>query len=568
MIYNKQKTNYIMSVPYIMSVLATDASTTETTDKYYNNILKKRRYYVTSDIHGDVILFIRFLVGVYNDLNRTVKYSVGPSTTSVNPSTTFNYYDIPGKFDKNKQTLVYDIKNIFCINDEKERPIEYDTFIKSLNGLLAANNTCIVLNGDIFDNHLPYNEKYNNFEWLEIFNKNGNSISLSDGSTININNKESISKIIEISIIYDIIVLLNKKGNLLFLVGNHELNMLKYYNDVSSITGSKRQREGDSQDISNTNKQARIGLLQSTKGGGGGVNDEHCILRLLYEFIKQYGYIELDKPNKLHIQHAINDIRLSNNKVDFYLNNLDLLKNKLTWVYKYDKLCKQTYSYYIYGHASNIHLLRCEYNNKPTGNKYYFIDRQYSIHEIIKNINFKYNLISCYDVTRNYNIDECLTILNLFETLKELKTFENKPEIIIKLYCLIYYDFIKYKNIIIKDNYGNQINNKSFDEFNKKNKESIILHINEIYIKLMLKQCKIYYNCSNDKNLNYNMYDALIYSLCHRFEDMFGITNSESEYTIFNPTNKCNQSQYELCNYVDIKALSYDEINKIRIITY
>ena len=67
MIYNKQKTNYIMSVP------ETYKSITETTDEYYNNILKKGRYYVTSDIHGDVILFIRFLVGVYNDLNGTVK---------------------------------------------------------------------------------------------------------------------------------------------------------------------------------------------------------------------------------------------------------------------------------------------------------------------------------------------------------------------------------------------------------------------------------------------------------------------------------------------------------------
>lgn len=563
MIYNKQKTNYIMSV------LATDASTTETTDKYYNNILKKRRYYVTSDIHGDVILFIRFLVGVYNDLNGTVKYFVGPPKTVVNPSNlpiAFNYYNIPN-LDYSSRSVKYEIKNIFCINDETvQRSVEYDTFIESLNDLLTAKNTCIVLNGDIFDNHLPHNEKNNNFEWLKDFNKNDNLISLSSDSTINIYNKESISKIIEISIIYDIIVLLNKKGNLLFLVGNHELNMLKYYNDVSSITGSKRQRECDSQDILRTNKQARFGLLQ--RRGGGGVNDEHCILRLLYEFIKQYGYIELDKPNKLHIQHAINNIRLSNNKVDFYLNNLDFLKNKLTWVYSYNRLCQQTNSYYIYGHASNIHLLRCEYNNKPTGNKYYFIDRQYSIHEIIKNINFKYNLISCYDVTRKYNIDKCIAIPDLFETLKKLKSLKDEPEIIIKLYCLIYHDFIKYKNIIITDNSGNQINNKSFD---KSDKTSIILHINEIYTKLMLKQCIIYYNCSNNKNLNYNKYDALTYSLCHRFENMFGITNLESEYTITNPTNNCNQFQYELCDYIDLKAACYEEsesLYRVRTITY
>ena len=71
------------------------------------------------------------------------------------------------------------------------------------------------------------------------------------------------------------------------------------------------------------------------------------------------------------------------------------------------------------------------------------------------------------------------------------------------------------------------------------------------------------------QNFNYNMYDALIYSLCHRFEDMFEITNLESKFTITKPTKNCKkQFHYELCNYVDIKALSYDEINKIRIITY
>ena len=341
--------------------------------------------------------------------------------------------------------------------------------------------------------------------------------------------------------------------------------MLKYYNDVSSITGSKRQREGDSQDISSTNKQAKIDLLQSTNGGG--VNDEHCILRLLYEFIKQYGYIELDKPNKLHIQHAINDIKLSNNKVDFCLDNLDFLKNKLTWVYNYDKLCKQTYSYYIYGHASNIHLLRCEYNNKPTGNKYYFIDRQYSIHEIIKNINSNYDLISCYDKTREYKLNkiyDCEVIRKLFKTL--IKT-ENKPGIIIKLYCLIYYNCIKYKNIIITDNLSNQINNKSDIDLNE---TEIIELIDKIYTKLLFKQCKIYY-CLNNKNHVYNMYNALIFSLCHRFKDMFKITNLELEKSAMTTTINGQHLYYELCNYIDFKAACYEESESsytIRTITY
>ena len=536
-----------------------DDSTTET-DEYYDNILNKQRYYVTSDIHGDVILFIRFLVGVYNDLNGTVRYSVGPSKG-------FNYYNIPN-LDYSDQSVKYDIKNIFCINDKKnQRSVKYDKFIKSLNDLLIDNNTCIILNGDIFDNHIPYNETYNTFEWLKNFNKNGNSISLSYDSTINVGNNESTSKIIEISIIYDIIVLLNKKGNVLFLVGNHELNMLKYYNYVSSTIESKRTRQEDYiQYNPETEQYDEFDLLQSTRGGG--VKDKNCILRLLYDFIKTYGYIELYKPNQLHIQHTANDIILNKNKVDFYLNNLNDIDDKLTVVYDYNKLCVNDQdTYHIYGHTPNIPLFRCEYNNKPTGYKYFFIDRQYSIHEIIKNINSNYDLISCYDKTREYKLNkiyDCEVIRKLFKTL--IKT-ENKPGIIIKLYCLIYYNCIKYKNIIITDNLSNQINNKSDIDLNE---TEIIELIDKIYTKLLFKQCKIYY-CLNNKNHVYNMYNALIFSLCHRFKDMFKITNLELEKSAMTTTINGQHLYYELCNYIDFKAACYEESESsytIRTITY
>ena len=38
-------------------------------DSHYEAIKSKTKYYVISDIHGDLTLFIKFLVGVYNDLS-------------------------------------------------------------------------------------------------------------------------------------------------------------------------------------------------------------------------------------------------------------------------------------------------------------------------------------------------------------------------------------------------------------------------------------------------------------------------------------------------------------------
>ena len=67
------------------------------------------------------------------------------------------------------------------------------------------------------------------------------------------------------------------------------------------------------------------------------------------------------------------------------------------------------------------------------------------------------------------------------------------------------------------------------------------------------------------------MYNALIFSLCHRFKDMFKITNLELEKSAMTTTINGQHLYYELCNYIDFKAACYEESESsytIRTITY
>src|SRR5574344_3144035 len=188
-------------------------------DLHYENIKSKTKY-VISDIHGDLTLFIKFLVGVYNDLSGNNYYIEDKQ---------FQYFKLSDEMTdtvKVNNAIIYDCDNIFkIINNGIQIP--YGTFINSLNESLKNNNSCIVLNGDTFNNHYQLADKTQPpFDYLKI-NKDNNKLTLLNLSLNT--NKEFITKLIEISIIYDSIRLLN--DNLLFIVGNHELYLLANDND-------------------------------------------------------------------------------------------------------------------------------------------------------------------------------------------------------------------------------------------------------------------------------------------------------------------------------------------------
>lgn len=548
----------------------------------YEDIQFIKKYYVISDIHGDLSLFIKFLVGVYNDLSGNEYYIEDKP---------FHYFNLSKEIIKTIQTkkaIIYDCDTFFKIMDKNQgKQIVYETFIKNLNDLLKRYKSCIVLNGDTFNNHFKLNETNQPpFDYLKNFNKYSNKLSYLN-QTPAINN-ELISRLIEISIIYDSIKILN--SNLLFIVGNHELYLLandnnnKYAIDnchrvknilvrqlcggdekiprhnstiIKTATGQQNSnteqqklttdRSKKNQDVSREqiiiNKQQN--KIDTNKTDTNKTEDtietltididmNKTLLIDLQDFILDYGYVELI-TDKLHIQHAPNTINyLGKNKCNINtklidvlcrfkcFNIVDILKNKISNVDVYNKLCNESiYKNNIYGHTSNEKILRCD----STAHKDYyatkfFIDRQYSIYEIIKNININYDELLKLDRNGKQKLSN--------DIIENIKTILNSDEPINNRICgLIYYYCIKNNFILLYDRTKETIINKNYSMFhvNQKNAINDCIKIRNL---LLDRNCDIYYlNTTNYTTTN--MYIAQIFSLCYRFKSMYAITEQKNE---------------------------------------
>lgn len=518
-------------------------------DLHYDSIKSKTKYYIISDIHGDLILFVKFLIGVYNNLS-------GNNYYVSNNDVKFQYFKLSDELIndiKVKNAITYEYDNVFKIYNANIN-IPYLTFISELNELLKSNNSCIVLNGDIFNNHYQLADKTQPpFDYLKII-KDNNNLKLIN-SSLNSNN-EFITKIIEISIIYDSIRLLN--DNILFIIGNHELYLLandKVNNyainncyrvkeiinksliggDPIVITKPKRNRDDNIKEITLI-KQQPINKPSKT------------FLDEIQDFILERGYIEL--INKIHIQHAPNTHNyLGNNKCNINtklinvlenfkcLNIINILKNKVSEVDGYNKLCNDSiYEIDIYGHTPNEKILRCDSKYTHSNTKF-FIDRQYSIYEIIKNIKIHYNeLIKINTNTKQSKLKDYV-INNITDQLIDKKYID------VMICGLIYYYCIQNKFILLVDKNNKTIANKS------------IRNCINMYDQLLNRNCNIYYQVI-DKLTTYNMYIAQIFSLCYRFNNMYDINIQE-------------QTTYEIKNYqlfesINLTCLSCD-INENKI---
>ena len=554
-------------------------------DPHYEAIKSKTKYYVISDIHGDLTLFIKFLVGVYNDLSGN-KYYIEDKQ--------FQYFELSDEITNNiksTNSVIYEYDNIFKIMN-KDMQIPYVTFINSLNESLKSNNSCIVLNGDTFNNHYQLADKTQPpFDYLKI-NKDNNKLTFLNLSLNT--NKEFITKLIEISIIYDSIRLLN--DNLLFIVGNHELYLLannsnnKYAinncayveqllkkssnggdpPDHSKYKTKKHKRKANSnlkkvtlavsqsinkstEQLTRLNEEKQLQVLndQSKINSNEQLTNSKDIITFLDElqqFILDNGYIELI-TDRIHIQHAPNtnnylgynncrfNTKLSSILEQFKcLNIIDILKNKVTNVDEINKLCNDSfYSLDIYGHTSNEKILRCK-PKKDRPNTKFFIDRQYSIYEIIKNIELNYNDLR-YD-EHGKETDKNISNKIIVQIENEL---ENKQHINVMLCGLIYYYCIKNKYILLANKNTNKIiHNISIDDCIK------------IYNNLLNRQYDIYYFLSSNIHFTkINLYIAQIFSLCYRFNSMCKINISQKTKDMLN-------KYYQLFEPIDLICLKCD----------
>lgn len=517
-------------------------------DSHYEAIKDKKKYYVISDIHGDLSLFVKFLVGVYNDLSFNKCYIEDKP---------FHYFNLNNEMIKTietKKAIIYYCDTFFKIMDKNQgKQIIYETFIKNLNDLLKRYQSCIVLNGDTFNNHFKLNEANQPpFNYLKNFNKYNNKLSyLNQTPTIN---NELITKLIEISIIYDSIKLLN--DNLLFIVGNHELYLLSNDN-VNKYA------------IGNCDRVKKILLQQSICCGNQDIkaNTNKTFFNELQDFILNNGYIEL-VTDQLHIQHAPNiNIYLCKDKsiisttkliyvlYEFNKNPdiIEILMHKMLDVDNYYVLCnKSIYKNDIYGHTSSEKILRCHTkseNYKTT----FFIDRQYSIYEIIKNIKYNYNkLLLEYDIYGQPKLS--------YETVKEIKDgISEYPidkikgklnnEINIMICGLIYYYCIKHRFILLVDRTETEtiINNNIKTCF-------------YICNRLLERKYNIYYQLANDYT-TINMYIAQIFSLCYRFNRMYVINKQSDDKPISNTIvtrYTSTRTRYQLFEPINLTYLMCD----------
>ena len=535
-------------------------------DSHYEAIKSKTKYYVISDIHGDLTLFIKFLVGVYNNLSSNEYYIEDKQ---------FHYFKLSDEITNNiksTNSVIYEYDNIFKIIN-KDMQIPYVTFINSLNESLKSNNSCIVLNGDTFNNHYQLADKTQPpFDYLKI-NKDNNKLTLLNLSLNT--NKEFITKLIEISIIYDSIRLLN--DNLLFIVGNHELYLLANDNDnnyainncsrVKTILEQQSIGGDGSVRIHKPKRNRDVNIKEKTIAIKQPIKTEpiNTFLNELQDFILDNGYVELITDQR-HIQHAPNTNNyLSKNKCNFNtklidvldkfkcFNIVDMLKNKVSNVDGYNKLCGESiYNNDIYGHTPNEKILRCDLRYKNYHTKF-FIDRQYSIYEIIKNIKINYDELLKSDKYKQQKLSN--------NTIASIKTRLNSDEHINNMICgLIYYYCIQNKFILLYDRTENKIiNNKNYSVIDE---NEAINDCIDIYNKLLIRHYDIYYQLNvNSYATTYNMYIAQIFSLCYRFNSMYAINNQENKKPI-------KHDGYQLFEQINITCLMCDVKNNIRQIIF
>ena len=536
-------------------------------DLHYEAIKSKTKYYVISDIHGDLTLFIKFLVGVYNNLSSNEYYIEDKQ---------FHYFKLSDEINntiKSTNAVIYEYDNIFKIMN-KDMQIPYVTFINSLNESLKSNNSCIVLNGDTFNNHYQLADKTQPpFDYLKI-NKDNNKLTFLN---LSLNaNKEFITKLIEISIIYDSIRLLN--DNLLFIVGNHELYLLANDNDnnyainncsrVKTILDQQSIGGDGSVRIHKPKRNRDVNIKEKTIAIKQPIKTEpiNTFLNELQDFILDNGYVELI-TDKIHIQHAPNTNNyLGKNKCNFNtklidvldkfkcFNIVDMLKNKVSNVDGYNKLCGESiYNNDIYGHTPNEKILRCDIRYKNYHTKF-FIDRQYSIYEIIKNIKINYDELLKSDKYKQQKLNK--RIVNKIEG-------RLNNEIDIMICGLIYYYCIKNKLILL----DNRTTNKTINEKTINGTSDIIIDklINDcidIHRHLLNRNCDIYYQLNtNSYATTYNMYIAQIFSLCYRFNSMYAIKNQENKKQI-------EHIGYQLFEQINLTCLMCDVKNNIRQIIF
>ena len=212
-------------------------------------------------------------------------------------------------------------------------------------------------------------------------------------------------------------------------------------------------------------------------------------------------------------------------------NIVDILKKKVSDVDGYIKLCTETiYNNDIYGHTPNEKIKRCDPNIGNSGTTKYFIDRQYSIYEIIKNTKINYNDIY-QQLTDNI-------INNINNKLKHVKR-------IVKMICgLIYYYCIQNKFILLDNRTTNDPIYKIDKSIYKIKKTELdgktnIISVADpidvciiIYNQLSIRNCNIYYSTANKYATTTNMYIAQIFSLCYRFNNMYGISEQKNNELI------------------------------------
>ena len=236
-------------------------------------------------------------------------------------------------------------------------------------------------------------------------------------------------------------------------------------------------------------------------------------------------------------------------------NIVDILKKKVSDVDGYIRLCTETiYKNDIYGHTPNEKIIRCDTNFGTSGTNKYFIDRQYSIYEIIKNTKINYNDI--YQQLTNDIIDE------INNKLKHAKR-------IVKMICgLIYYYCIKNKFILLDNRTTNEPIYKIDKSIYKIKKTELDGNINVIdvadpidaciiiYDQLLIRNCNIYYSTANKNATTTNMYIAQIFSLCYRFNNMYGISEQKNDESI-----KHNKRIYIRYLGYDINYQLFEPIN-------
>lgn len=440
-------------------------------------------YHIISDIHGDCIMFIRFLISVYNKI--TNKHLVLTSKLSSNyiPNRFIFTTNLPksqSSFSFNE--IVFDINKIITINNGIIE-LTYERFIDIL--IVALKDNHIILNGDIFDSHIP-----NAINKLSLFNVNGNNIKMIDDE----NKKQTItsnclSKIIEIIIIYQTIKRLMDNNLLTFIIGNHEWNLF-----TDDKIGAPRNEKVKYKNVLFSKNYVDIALnlikhnmIRSVNLANLKINNLIVLLRdIVFE-----GYFEktFDKFFISHAPNKINVNRYGEIKLKELINkefDLDLFILKTIIVNRKESFDDRVVR--VFGHITV---------NYYVHNSNYYIDKQISVYEIIKNI------VSVINNKRN----------EMIEKFKE-KGKEYKTEMIsdidvinnLKRYIgeLIHF----HQQIIIKQN-GNVLKTSS-------EKINCILN-DEIEI----------INTDNDKSV---IYTAQLFNVMYRLNDEFVFRNNNPMY--------------------------------------